>query len=208
MRMRNEGTARGLAPSPPLPNQARIGPNAIIQTVQALKECYGPDQAAALLQPGGQAWLLDYHPTEMIDEQLFRDLVLLLVEQIGVADANHILQRSGQYTARYLLQHRIPGPFQRLLKLLPRRLALALLLVAISKHAWTFVGSGTFTYSLGRPPQLTIASGIQSRGAIAGFYAGTFETLLQSLIDAQTHVVPVAAQADGDNRCIYDIRFS
>jgi len=208
MRMRNQGTARGLAPSSPLPNQARIGPNAIIQTVQALKECYGPDQATALLQQSGQAWLIEYHPTEMIDEQLFRDLVLLLVEHLGVADATRILERSGQYTARYLLQYRIPGPFQRLLKLLPHRPALALLLLAISKHAWTFVGSGTFTYTLGRPPQLTIASGIQARGAIAGFYAGTFETLLQTLIDAQTRVVPVAAQVDGDNHCIYDIRFS
>lgn len=183
--------------------QARIGPNALIQTVRALQEICRPDQARAILEQGQQSYLIDYTPAEMVPEADFNALVLLLTAQLGVEQATHILHRSGQYTAHYLLQHRIPLPFQRFLKILPRRLALALLLFAISKHAWTFVGSGTFTYRVGKVTQLTVASGIHSHGAVCGFYGGTFATLIQHIIDAKAQVQSTRCQVGQDPRCEY-----
>lgn len=166
----------------------RIGPNALIQTVRALREQLGNVQANQLLQQGGQGYLIDHQPTAMVDEKAFMDLVAALVSALGVAQTKQVLARSGQLTALYLLQHRIPQSFQRLLKLLPRHLALALLLFAISKHAWTFVGSGAFRYRLGRTTALTVHSSIQPVAAVHGFYGGTFEHLVHALIDAQAEM--------------------
>ena len=47
-------------------------------------------------------------------------------------------------TGDYLLAHRIPKPVQALLKRLPAPLAARVLLAAITRHAWTFAGSGRF----------------------------------------------------------------
>ena len=189
------------------PAHARIGPNALIQTVRALQEICGLVQATAILEQGQQAHLIDYTPTEMVPEADFNALVLLLTAHLGVEQATHVLRVSGQYTARYLLQHRIPRPFQRLLKVLPRRLALALLLFAISKNAWTFVGSGTFTYRVGKETRLTVASGIHSKGAVCGFYGGTFATLIQQIIDVEAQVQATRCQVGEDSRCEYVVLF-
>lgn len=186
--MSQERSAHVLPQPGSLPTHARIGPNAIIQTVQALKEFCGVPQAIAILQKGDQAHLIDRLPSAMIDEQEFHALVWALVEQLGPAQTQQILRRSGQLTALYLLQHRIPKPFQWLLKVLPRRVGLTLLLTAISKHAWTFAGSGQFSFTVGKVPRLTITRVVQSSEAISGFYAGTFEQLLQTLIDARSQV--------------------
>ncbi len=189
------------------PTHARIGPNALIQTVRALQEICGRAEATAILERGQQAHLIDYTPTDMVPEADFQALVLLLTTHLGVEQATHVLRLSGQYTAHYLLHHRIPRPFQQLLKVLPRRLALALLLFAIRKNAWTFVGSGTFTYRVGQETQLTIVSGIHSNGAVCGFYGGTFATLIQQIIDAQARVQATRSQGGEDSRCEYVVLF-
>jgi len=188
---------------------AVIGPNALIQTVTALREQMGHAAADALLRRGGQGDLIHSPPSQMVDEQRFADLVRMLAEQTDLPFAHDILERAGQLTAAYLLRHRIPKPFQRLLYLLPRRLALRLLLLTIRRHAWTFVGSGAFTYRLGRTPQLTVASRIEPVSAACGFYGGTFTHLLRSLIDPRVQVrssiVAVDSSAESLARCEYFI---
>lgn len=186
-------------------HHARIGPNAIIQTIQALKESYGDVQAAAMLRHAGQAHLIDYVPTGMVDEAEFYALVTLLTDQLGLAGAQQVLRRSGQLTAHYLLQHRIPRPFQQLVRMLPRCIGLALLLVAIRNHAWTFVGSGTFQFTLGRPPKLTIMTGQYASEAAYSFYGGTFETLLRALIDRNTRLEAAACQGPDATAQVYAV---
>lgn len=207
--MSKDSSVHTISHPPPLhpPTPARIGPNALIQTVRALQEICGLAQATAILEQGQQAHLIDYTPTEMVPEADFHALVLLLTKHLGVEQATHVLRVSGQYTARYLLHHRIPRLFQRLLKVLPRRLALALLLFAISKHAWTFVGSGTFTYHVGKATRLTVTSGIHSNGAVCGFYGGTFATLIQQIIDVEAQVQATRCQVGEDSRCEYVVLF-
>lgn len=192
----------------------------MIQTVRALRECLGNGQANHLLQQGGQGYLIDHLPTEMVDEKAFTDLVAALVAELGIEQAQAVLARSGQLTALYLLQHRIPLFFQRLLQILPRHVALALLLFVISKHAWTFVGSGAFRYQLGRTTRLTVASNIRPVAAVYGFYGGTFEHLVHALIDPNAamqfcapspadaaSVHPIAGLQDRLADCTYLLRF-
>lgn len=196
-----------VTPSTSPSRHAKIGPNAIIQTIQALKEVYGGVQAAAVLRRAGQAHLIDYVPTDMVDEADFYALVTLLTDQLGLERAQQVLRRSGQLTAHYLLQHRIPRPFQRLVHTLPRRTGLALLLFAIRKHAWTFVGSGTFQFTVGKPPQLTITPGQYAGEAAYSFYGGTFETLLRALIDGNIRLETAACQGPGATGQVYAVTF-
>ncbi len=167
---------------------ARIGPNAIIQTVHAFRHTYGHTATAHLLHasphPAVRA-LNQSLPAAMVPEDLFHALVAELEQQLGESATASILERAGQHTADYLLAHRIPKPFQWVVRQLPPRAALALLLAAIKQHAWTFAGSGSFTtrHILSRSiPQLTLTLPPMARPPVAAFYAGTLSRLFQSLI--------------------------
>jgi len=131
----------------------------------------------------------------------------MLVRQIGTEQTKHILKRSGQLTAFYLLQHRIPKLFQKLLGVLPRTTALTLLLFAISKNAWTFVGSGVFSFVGGKNARIIIsnrptASNIQPEAC--SFYCGTFEQIFRVLIDPKAKVEDIE-QTHQDVRCAYNV---
>lgn len=184
---------------------AKIGPNALIQTVRALREMASEVQVIAVLRQCNQEYLLHQPVAEMVDEQLFAALVQTLVNQLGVDQAHQILQSSGQLTADYLLHHRIPRPFQMLLGLLPHRLALKLLLAAIGRHAWTFAGSGSFHYTVGRRSQLVVTSPIQPAEAVCGFYGGTFDHLIRVLIDAEARLNTTVSVQAGQSRCFYKV---
>lgn len=181
----------------------RIGPNALIQTVRALQEQYNEATLLAILQQSGQEYLLHRDPAGMVQEQEFAALVTALAAQLGVSAARAILHRSGQLTAAYLLHYRIPRPFQRLLKPLPQRLALKLLLWAISKNAWTFAGSGHFAYKVGKTSRLTVTSHIQPVAAACGFYGGTFEHLIHVLINPKAIMQMEVLMNGGQPYCVY-----
>ena len=204
-------TVVGAAVAAPTASPAKIGPNALIQTVRALREQTSDAKIAAILRQCQQEALLVEEPSAMVDEQLFETLVGAVSDQLGVELAQQILWRSGVLTALYLLENRIPRPFQHLLRPLPPRPALALLLAAIRQHAWTFVGSGQFTYRVWRTPQLTVATHIQPIDAVCGFYGGTFEHLFRTLVATQTRVVTTTSISNrepaGKASCIYTIHF-
>lgn len=173
---------------------ARIGPNAIIQTIDVLRAWYGQTETQGVLQRSDNPALLallDELPAEMVDEQTFHALVHHLVAQVGDDQTARILERSGQQTADYLLAHRIPRPFQALVKPLPPRPGMWLLLTAIKQHAWTFVGSGQFTATCLRrdqPPTLALRLIPTAAPVVAHFFGGTFTRLLQVLIAPHTSV--------------------
>ncbi|NJN66889.1 MAG: bacteriochlorophyll 4-vinyl reductase [Chloroflexaceae bacterium] len=179
-------------------NNARIGPNALIQTVEALKETYGLARTTDLLCEGGFPSLVDFMPAEMVDEQEFLMLIHALTTQLGSEPTRAILRRSGQRTGDYVLRYRIPSLFQQLVRWrrLPRHWSLWLLLLAIRQSAWTFVGSGVFRFSLGKEKEARIL--IVNRAPnpaippeVCSFYGGTFERLVQALIDAHMQVQSV-----------------
>jgi divinyl protochlorophyllide a 8-vinyl-reductase len=187
---------------------ARIGPNSIIRTVEALTDLFGVPYTHNLLCAGGYPDLMDNLPTTMIPEEEFLALITMLVEQIGSEQTAHILRRAGELTAGYLLANRIPKPFQTLLTYVSPTIGLNLLLVAIKKSAWTFAGSGKFSFVGSTPATIIIAN--QHATAIipheiCSFYNGTFETIFQTLIDTQTHVEKLVGPGSGEFRCVYRV---
>lgn len=187
---------------------ARIGPNALIQTVQAIREQHDEATLLAILEVCGQENLRDESPEHMIDERLFADLVAALVRITGPEASREVLHRSGELTAGYLLENRIPGFFQQLLRVLPWRWALAALLLAIRQHAWTFTGSGRFAYHLGDRPILTVECPIEPGDVTCSFYSGTFTRLLQTLVDPRLQVSSTTSQLAEFTLCRYPLAVS
>lgn len=189
---------------------ARIGPNAIIQTVAALKETCGTARAEEILHAGGLPHLVDHMPDHMVREQEFFSLIHLLLDQVGAEEAMRILERSGHLTGDYVLRHRIPHPFQRLLmwRAVPRQMSLRLLMLAIARSAWTFVGSGQFRFEGGNKCTISITNRTPDQAipaAICSFYGGTFAKLVQVLIDARLMVECITEGKDDTIRCAYRI---
>ncbi|NNJ10861.1 bacteriochlorophyll 4-vinyl reductase [Chloroflexales bacterium ZM16-3] len=190
-------------------NVARIGPNSIIQTITSLRETCSPDELRALLAGEAEGYL-SHLPHEMIPEGEFHDLVRLLVARMGIERAGEVLYRSGELTADYVRANRIPAPIRTLLGLFPAQISLRLLLPAISKHAWTFAGSGKFSFSLSLTPSVSIGkpegqdtSGIAA--ALCCYYCGAFTQMLRRLVSRRIELRETSCQAHGGPACVYQI---
>jgi divinyl protochlorophyllide a 8-vinyl-reductase len=190
----------------------RIGPNAILRVDEAL--ALGP--WAAWRWPVFERAGLPHHlldpPQHMVPQDEVRRLHLALRETLGPADAATVAADAGRRTAAYLLAHRIPKPVQALLKRLPASLASRVLLAAISRNAWTFVGSGQFTARAGRPVRLEIlhnplCRGVKAEAPACDFYAATFQTLFQALVQPRAEVREVECEACGGSACRFEIRW-
>lgn len=196
----------------PAVSAARIGPNAIIQTVGALAETHSPAELRLILQRIGREDLAEALPSQMIDEREFIDLIGGLRADMGLAAAGRVLARSGERTAAYLLANRIPAPARVVLPLLPRRLGLSLLLKAISGHAWTFAGNGRFSYTVdAKGAILSLADSPECRGVAATepicyYYTSCFQALLRPLISRRITVREVACRAHGAEACLFEVR--
>jgi divinyl protochlorophyllide a 8-vinyl-reductase len=122
--------------------RALIGPNAVLQAVAVMEERLGHAETAAILAdaqierlPSGA------HMIPEIDAlRLHRWLALH-----DPLEAFVIAEESGARTADYIIANRIPRAACWLLRHLPARFAAPLLMAAIRKHAWTFIGAGAFT---------------------------------------------------------------
>jgi divinyl protochlorophyllide a 8-vinyl-reductase len=191
---------------------ARVGPNAIIRVAEALEQSAERSHRDAVFGAASLTHYLSSPPSEMVDEREVMRLQVALREQLGVARAREISRDAGQRTGDYLLAHRIPKPVQRLLKVLPARLASRVLIAAIGRNAWTFVGSGRFDGRGGRPTRLTVVDGPICRGAhadqpLCDFYAGSFERLFSRLVHRSARVEEVECQATGAPACVFEVRW-
>jgi divinyl protochlorophyllide a 8-vinyl-reductase len=191
----------------------RIGPNAIAQLALALPPLVGRGATRGVFAQAGLAHRLDAPPQEMVDEDEVRRLHTALREQLGPALAAQAACDAGRRTGDYLLAHRIPRPVQALLMRLPARWAVRVLLAAIRRHAWTFVGSGRFEARAGTPVVLRIrgnplCAGLHADTPACHFYAATFERLFAVLVHPHSRVREVACEACGDAACEFEIRWS
>ena len=128
----------GLASAPP---PGVVGPNAIIQLGSALLAGPGPTVAERVYARAGLAALLAAPPAEMLDQRVPARLFAALWDELGTAAAP-VASEAGRLTADYVIANRIPRLARGLLRLLPPRMAVPLLLSAIRRNAWTFAGSG------------------------------------------------------------------
>jgi divinyl protochlorophyllide a 8-vinyl-reductase len=188
----------------------RIGPNAITRVAEVLLARVGTEVTRSLFERAGLLRYLQQPPEQMVDEVEVRRLHGALREQMGAAGAREVALTAGRATADYLLGHRIPRPLQAVLRRLPAGVAARVLLAAITRNAWTFVGSGEFTARVGTPVVLTIrrnplCAGLQADAPACDFYAATFERLFQVLVHRRSRVREVACEACGDPECRFEI---
>jgi divinyl protochlorophyllide a 8-vinyl-reductase len=189
----------------------RIGPNSVLQTLRALEESESPEvvgRVRRVVAPPGD-W-----PPGMIPETWFTAVVRAIRADLPVSRSEDVLRRAGQYTAAYVGQRRIPAAFRRLLRVLPPRLSVPLLLVAFQRHAWTFAGNGQFSFRGPFPGSLTLAgcptcrpaSGAEFEGPAGAYYEAAFEGLLR-LAAPGLRVREAACQAMHAPLCRFEISF-
>lgn len=121
---------------------ALIGPNAVLQMAWAMEGTIGAAAAREVLEVAG----IDALPSgeAMISEaealRLHQALAMLHPQAAeGIAD------QAALGTADYIIANRIPRFVALALRWLPAPIAARLLMRAIERHAWTFVGAGAFT---------------------------------------------------------------
>lgn len=187
---------------------ARIGPNAILQLVPVLEEAAGRDFAAHVLAMAGvfelpdpSAGLIDEAPAARLHQAM----------RLEMPDAAPMLAReAGWRTGEYILAHRIPKPAQRLLRLMPARLAVPVLSKAIAKHAWTFCGSGAFrlvstwpaVFEIGDNP---VVRGERSEVPLCHWHAAVFERLFSALCGPRWRAVETQCCAQGHPACRFEL---
>ena len=194
----------------------RIGPNAITRVAQALTQREGAPAARQLFERAGLLHHLQQPPQQMVDEAEVLRLHAALRQGRGREDAAAIAHAAGRLTAAYLLAHRIPKPLQAVLRHTPARMAARVLLAAIRRNAWTFVGSGRFSAEVaGAGQRLAVlhvrdnplCRGLSSPQPGCDFYAATFEGLFAALVHPQARALEVACAGCGDAECRFELRW-
>lgn len=194
-------------------NHGRIGPNAIIRVYEALNAQHDSRVTEAVFKRADLTAYLDALPEAMVPEAEVIALQQALRDELGISAARAVSREAGQRTGDYLLARRIPRPAQALLKLLPAKLASRTLLKAISRNAWTFIGTGHFAVLSDNPPRIEITYAplcrdVQADEPVCDFYVGTFERLFRVLVHPNTVFTEIACQAMGDPTCLFEGRWS
>jgi divinyl protochlorophyllide a 8-vinyl-reductase len=191
---------------------ARIGPNAILQVMAALRAQHGDPATAALLRSAGLGRYLDTPPEHMVAEDEVIALHATVRRCFANAPARKVMVAAGLGTGDYLLAHRIPVFAQWLLRRLPARLASRALLAAIARHTWTFAGSGQCDFSHGHPVVISVGAcpicrGDHSDAPLCDYYAKTFERLYTNLVHPRARVCETDCVASGAAICRFEIRW-
>lgn len=198
------------------PPAGRIGPNAITRLAEALPRRVGASATREVFARAGLVHHLLEPPQHMVDETEVRRLHGALRDTLGETAALQLAREAGTLTARYLLAHRIPRLVQALLRMLPAALAARVLLRAIARHAWTFAGSGQFSFQVEAAPQRRatlrirnnpLCRDLQSAHPACTFYAATFEHLFAQLVHPRSRVHEVACEACGAPACEFVARW-
>lgn len=186
----------------------RIGPNAVTRLAEAL----AGDRSLriAVFRRAGCLRHLADPPTEMVDERDVSALHEALQAVAGEKRAAETSREAGRLTANYLLAHRIPRPAQRVLRLLPLAVSTRILLRAIARHAWTFAGSGRFSYGFDPALAIRIENSPISRllsthGPACTYYAAVFETVFSVALRASANVRETECAACGNPSCRFEI---
>lgn len=126
---------------PGAPCRALIGPNAVLQAVRVMEQRLGPAETRAVLVDA------QIHALPTGEHMIPEVQALRLHRWLALHDPMGcfvIAEEAGAHTADYIIANRIPKAAVWLLRHLPAMLAAPLLMAAIRKHAWTFVGAGVF----------------------------------------------------------------
>ena len=191
---------------------ARIGPNAITRVAEALRASEGDAAALALFGRAGLVAYLEQPPASMVPEADVARLHRLLRDALPGTTARKISIDAGRRTGDYLLAHRIPRAVQRVLRCVPPPLASRVLLAAIRRHAWTFAGSGAFSYAFSPDLTLRIAGSpichrLRANEKVCHYFAATFEHLFKALVSSRTRVEESECEAEGAAACVFRVDY-
>ncbi len=89
---------------------------------------------------------LAHPPERMVEEEEIIRLHTKARAILSGPDYTEVAQLAGRLTGDYVVANRIPRAVCVVLRCLLGVLASRLLMRSIARHAWTFVGSGMFTY--------------------------------------------------------------
>ncbi len=146
----------------------------------------------------------------MVSERHVAALQATLRDVYGPEMARTISRDAGYRTGDYLLANRIPKPAQFVLRLLPAQWSARVLARAITRHAWTFAGTGKFSFRPGFPFVFQIQNNplcrmIQSEDSVCDFYSATFERIFSVLVHPKATVVETECESAGARACIFEI---
>lgn len=185
-----------------------IGPNAILQSVEVVRQRWGDATAASALS--GTGWTLDHLPRRMVEVADVLEMTANLRALVGQEQTAVVLDEAGERTARYLLSNRIPRAAQLVMRWAPDGLATRLLMTAISRNRWTFAGSADVR--LVTHPQVLVefrgcplCRGLHASTPVCHFYAATFRGLFRELVNPRVTVTETACEAVGDPCCRFTI---
>lgn len=163
---------------------ALIGPNAILQALPVMERVLGTEESAKVLRearicalPTGETMIPEIDAMRLHHALSMRDPF----------DAIEIAREAGVGTADYIIANRIPRAAVRLLRWLPAKLAAPLLMKAIAKHAWTFIGSGHFApkggwhFTIDRTHADDL---MMPTDSLFEWYAAVFSRLYQEMVHA------------------------
>jgi len=189
---------------------AKIGPNAIIQLVAAGKALGSEREMASVFLLAGEHEWLAAPPEAMVDERRVARVHRAVRAVLPAARASKLLADAGVRTADYLLAHRIPAPVKGLFRLTPKRLAARMLTVAISKHAWTFAGSGQFHVISVDPVIFEITGnpfriGYEPDRSYCDWHLAVFSRLFQALVSLDIQARETACTGFGDPCCRFEL---
>jgi divinyl protochlorophyllide a 8-vinyl-reductase len=185
---------------------ARIGPNAILQHLPVLDAAIGERLRAALLsradvvEPPADSGMI----AEDQVARLHHAVRLFLPDR-----APEIQRAAGWATGEYILAHRIPPVAQSLIRALPTWAGARVLASAITRHAWTFAGSGAFRVVGYGPLRVEIAHNPLATGPadapICHWHAAVFERLFSALVWPNVRVTEEECTATGADACRFRI---
>lgn len=187
----------------------RIGPNAVTRVAEAVARRLGAAAGARLFECAGLARHWHAPPTSLVDEREVNHLHRVLRAELGAEAAAEVAHEAGIATAQYLLANRIPRLLQAVLRRLPAGVAARVLLARIGQHAWTFVGSGRFSWHVAAPGQAWVVEirdnplcrGVRLPHPACAFYCAAFEQLFGALVDPRCRVQETCCEARGDDCC-------
>lgn len=183
---------------------ARVGPNAVTRLAEALRTFTDEATTRAVFARAGALELLRSPPESMVDQQAVGRLYGALHAMLELSDAQTVARDAGRRTARYLLAHRIPAVARLVIRLLPQRIASRVLLTAVSKHAWTFAGSGRVDVQHGWPSVVTIHGNPLAMPGCT-WHVAVFDTLFTALVSSRITVTHTHCEHAGADHCRFVI---
>ena len=192
-----------------LPGEAMVGPNAIIQTYEALRWHCGEPVARLIMREAGLSGMPDNMPAGLVGAASVRQLARAMEARVDAAALKPVWEDAGCRTGHYILENRIPRAARALLVVLPASLSARLLLSAVLRNSWTFAGHARVTGQMARAAILDIEDNPLPRPG-RWWHKAVFKTLFSQLVTSDIRVdcslMPATSLMPARDRFVIDFR--